>query len=192
MHTIIKTSYSQNNLGVFELTTQNHSDYCIKHGYTYHPVDEPYNPYIDVDEILGYLTEYDLVVTMGVDVLIQHPETPIERFAHDGVTMCRELQSGTLNADLILYTRAAIPILNKVADIQNEMKDGQTALNHLSIRTKGIYEEPMLQIAAPVMNDRLDYKNVCIEDYFALHYHTVGKMPTVTAKADGLKKDLNK
>ena len=170
MHTILKTSYSPNNRGVFELTTQNHDDYCLKHGYTYCPVDEPYNPYINVDEILGYLKEYELVVTMGVDLTIQHPEIPIEQFARKGITICPEIKSGILNADLVLYTRESVALLEKIKVEQVHMKDGQTAINHFSKRSNLIHREPMLQIAAPVMNDRLDYKNVCIEDYFALHY----------------------
>jgi len=190
MKALLKSSHSQANLDVFELTTKNHADYCSIHGYTYLPVEEPYNPRLDVKQLLSYLKKYDIVMTIGCDLLIQHPEWTIEEMLSRGITMCPELNSPTLNADLIIYTREAITTINKIADIQRRMRDGQTAFNHMKLRDKNIHVNPVLQIAAPVMNPTKDYSKVCVGDYFAVHYHTIGKRPDVLSKAEGLKKDL--
>lgn len=190
MKALIKSSHSRANLDVFELTTENHAAYCSRHGYAYLPVEESYNPYVDVPQLLSYLEEYDVVMTIGCDLLIQHPEWTIEKMLSPGITMCPELRSGTLNADLVIYTRESIPTINKIADIQRKMRDGQTAFNHMKLRDKNIHINPRLQIAAPVMNPTKDYSKVCVGDYFAVHYHTIGKRPDVLSKTEGLKKDL--
>lgn len=190
MKALLKSSHSQSNLDVFELTTKNHAAYCSRHGYTYLPVEEPYNPYLDSKQLLSYLEDYDIMMTIGCDLLIQHLEWCVEDLMSPGITMCPELNSTTLNADLIIYTREAITIINNIESIQRRMRDGQTAFNHMKLRDKNIYVNPMLQIAAPVMNPTQDYSKVCVGDYFAVHYHTIGKPPDVLSKAEGLKKDL--
>lgn len=179
------TSHSSNNQAVFDLTTKNHSDYCARHGYTYAPVTEPYNPRFDAEKVKGLLSGCDVVACFGCDVVIQHPEIPLDRYLHPGLTIGREL-TGTLNADLTLFTKDACGLIDEIADMSSRLPDSQQAINLLYKHRKMITVEPMIQIAAKEMNPTLDYSHVCYEDFFAVHYHSIGNKPVVCDKAKAL------
>jgi hypothetical protein len=194
MHAALITSHSQNNKTVFDLTTDNHREYCQRRSYDYIPNDEPYSPHMPTKYLLSILTGYDFIATMGVDLWIQHPEKPLEDFLRQGITLCPEFSGGTLNADFIVYKNCpeTIAVLEKVSLVQQSKKDGQQALNQLyKDGFPGIYSEKYMQIAAPVMNPCKSYKGFNTEDYFTLHFHTLGSAPYVFRKEEGLKRFLH-
>ena len=188
MRTVLRSSYGEGNRNVFALTTQNHAEYCKRHGYDYLPVEEKYNPYVDTDMLFKLLDDYDLVVTIGCDVVIQQLDTPVDKFFHRGIVMCKEYAGPTLNADLMLYNGArAGDILYRLSIFQQQRATGQAALNALYGKVPGIYNEPDMQIAAPSMNPKLDYSGVDFTKYFALHYHTLGEWANPPKKYEQLK-----
>jgi len=179
-------SVSPNNFKLFGLTYENHYGYVQKHGYDFLVYNEPYTPYIVTDRVRTLLHTYDVVITIGCDLLIQHPELSLV-YPHT-VTMCRELGHGCLNGDLIIYRSLpeTFKNLDTLDEYQYKFKDGQQALN----RCFSVHEEPMLQIAAPIMNPHKDYTGVNIEDYFAMHFHALGKLPDVTDKSTAIENFL--
>ena len=192
MKVLFKTSYSSNNLKVFKLTFDNHADYCSRHGYTYMPVDEPYSPRMDLDELEKCVKEYDIVCTIGVDLLIQYPDCLLEDFYHPGITLCKEV-GPTLNGDFILWGgEEGLQLIEELRKIEGKHWSTQAALNNMhSRKVPNIHLEPMMQIAAPSMNPNVDYTNINVDDYFALHYHTLGADANVGRKYERLKEDLD-
>ena len=187
------TSHSSNNQELFELTYPNHREYCERHGYTLFPDEEPYTAYTDTAKVRKLLSNYDIVVTMGVDLWIQRPEIPLSGLANDGITLCRELK-GTLNADLIIYKagQQTIRTLNAIDSFQHKFRDGQQALNRLSKDSRYIiFVNDKLQVAAPIMNPDIDYKDIDVSGYFALHFHKIGSRPIVGSKLSNLKEWLS-
>ena len=191
MNVVLISSHSANNKAVFDLTTKNHSDYCRLHGYFYRPIEEVYHPRIDIPFVLLLLENFDVVVSIGCDVVIQKQTCPIDRFISDGLTAGRELKSGTLNGDLLIMNKAAVPLLKEIDKLQNSAPDTQTVINQLQGKRSTIFVAPLLQVAAPSMNPSIDYSSVRVEDYFAIHYHAIGKVPLVEDKIKGLSADLN-
>lgn len=191
MKVVLISSHSANNKAVFDLTTKNHSDYCRLHGYFYRPIEEVYHPRSDIPFVLTLLENFDAVVNIGCDVVIQKQTCPIERFIKGGLTVGRELNSGTLNGDLLIMNKAAVPLLREIDSLQKSAPDTQTIINRLESKRGNIFVEPLLQVAAPTMNPSIDYSSICVEDYFAVHHHTIGKVPLVAEKIKGLSADLN-
>ena len=181
MKVVLTSSHSANNKAVFDLTTKNHSEYCKRHDYTYMPVEEPYHPKLDIPFVKKLINEYDVVVNIGCDVVIQHPETPITVYANPGVTVGRELL-GTLNGDLILFTKEAMSTVDAIDKLHRYMGSSQDAINFLAKHNNGIFVEPWLQIAAKELNTHLDYTYVCYNDYFAVHYQKIGYVPVINEK----------
>lgn len=186
MKVVLTSSYSANNKAVFDLTTKNHSDYCRLHGYFYRPIEEVYHPRMDIPFVLTLLENFDAVVNIGCDVVIQKQTWPIDRFISDGLTVGTELKSGTLNGDLLIMNKAAVPLLKEIDRLQKSAPDTQTIINRLQGKRPTIFVAPLLQVAAPTMNPSIDYISVRVEDYFAIHYHTIGKPPIVADKLKGL------
>ena len=184
------TSHSHNNQEVFELTSDNHFEYCKRHGYEYIPKDEPYNKYVDTKYLLSIIPRYDFIVTMGVDLWIQHPEIPIEQYLRQGITMCPQPTNQQLNADFIVWRncKETFDILNEISRVQPTVLDGQRALNQLyKTGFSGIYSEQYMQIAAPSINPVINEKGINSKEYFALHFHTLGISPNVSSKINALK-----
>ena len=175
MKLIFRTSYSQNNRKVFELTTKNHAEYCERHGYVYMPVEEKYSPYIDMGKAQwDLLNNADVLAFIGTDVLIQHPEKPLTDFVHDGITMCHDYPNGMLNGDMVLMSgKWAVYLCPKVAVLQQQRRSTDAAIELMRGKFKGIHDEPMMQIPAPNMNPTVDYSGVDTKDYFAIHYHAL-------------------
>ena len=194
MSVAIIVSYSANNRDVFEQSLPNHRDYSARHGYELVNIDEPYNCYVDTARVRDCLGRYSLVVCMGTDIIIRRPEIPLEFFARDGVAMCPEHGNGTLNGDLVLFSRgrATGEVLDALDVLQRQFRHGQEAINHLYRRgCRGIHSVGKMQIAAPAMNPGVDYSGVDLREYFALHYHQMGIAPIPAAKAAAMRKELN-
>ena len=190
MTVLLISSHSANNQNVFELSTDNHREYCERHGYTYRPVEEPYNPYTNTTLIGQVLQDFDVVVNIGCDCIIQHPETPVSDFVHSGFTIGKELHSDTMNADVIIWTREALQMFKDIERYQHNYNTGQEFINRLyKDWYPFIHIEPYLQIAAPRMNPTQNYKGIDTKRYWVIHYHTIGYSPVPRAKANAMKLD---
>ena len=190
MRVLLVSSHSANNQNVFELSTDNHREYSERHGYTYRPVEEPYNPYTNVDLIRQGLEEFDVVLNIGCDCIIQQAMTPVSALVHTGLTIGRELRSDTLNADVIIWDRSALSMLKDIERHQHKYHTGQDYINKMyKDWSPLITVDPYLQIAAPRMNLTQNYRGVCINRYWVLHYHTIGYSPVPRAKANAMKLD---
>lgn len=89
------TSYSNNNLNVFNKSLPNHEQYCKLHNYDLINYKESYNKYIDAQRILDLFQKYEIVISFGTDVIIKRLFDPIENYINNfnGITMCREFNS---------------------------------------------------------------------------------------------------
>ena len=74
------TSYSDNNINVFNKSLPNHEKYCNIHNYDLINFKEPYNKYIDAQRVLDLLEKYELVISFGTDVIIKRLFDPIENY----------------------------------------------------------------------------------------------------------------
>lgn len=184
------TSHSANNLDVYNASLLNHTEYCRRHDYALIANDETYNPRLNVDQMLWLLKIYDVVVTMGCDLLIQHPAQPLTDFVSPVISICPEILSGTLNADFIVYHRSPLLMnfLHMFRQRQGAFPDSQQLLNVLyQDGNQAIRVFPKMQLASPLMNSGVDYSGINIEDYFALHFHTVGSAPNPVDKAEKMR-----
>ena len=194
MKIVFTSSYSKNNIEVYNLSLDNHVRYCQKHGYDLSTYNEPYSPYLDVERLRYFFDQgYDAIVNIGTDVIIKKMDIPITDYMDglDGLIMCREITNGnSLNGDFIIMIRGKETdnILNVLDSNQRRYNSAQDCLNFNNLP---IHESPYLQIAAPNMNPSIDYSKFNLNDYFSFHYHTIGHAPSVRCKADGMKRDLN-
>lgn len=193
MKTVFTSSYSNNNIGVFNLSLKNHVDYCKKHGYDLINYKEEYSPHLDISRIKQLFKDgYDIIVTIGTDVIIQKMNSPITDYiaSDTGITMCREIANGhALNGDLIILIKSGIldNTLDTLENTQYRFDSTQSCINKNKIP---VSNSPWLQIAAPNMNPAINYSPFNINDYFSIHYHTIGKVPAVTEKIVGMRKGL--
>jgi len=107
--------------------------------------------------------------------------------------MCPEIQSGTLNADFIVYHRSPqlFNFLHTFKRRQPFFPDSQQLFNTLYKEgSRDIAVFPKMQLASPLMNSGVDYSGIDIEDYFALHFHTVGSAPDPVDKAEKMRQYL--
>lgn len=187
-------SWSQNNREVFELSLPNHTQYCARHGYHLQNIEEPYNKYVDTDRIRQNLERFDVVVTLGTDVVFQHMECPLwPFFPLHGIAMAPQHGDGVLNGDFIIFTRCdeTTAILDCLDTFQHSRQHGQEALNEMYVGGGyWICAFPHLQIAAPAMNPGVDYSSVDVSEYLALHYHTMGAVPVPKDKAAAMRQDI--
>lgn len=77
------TSYSDNNIDVFNKSLQNHERYCNLHNYDLINFKEPYNKYIDAQRILDLLEKYEVVISFGTDIIIKHMFDPIKMYINN-------------------------------------------------------------------------------------------------------------
>jgi hypothetical protein len=193
MKIVFLTSHSANNLDVFMSSLKNHQDYCNKHMYTLINCEGPYSVYVDMALIKSFFKkDYDIVVIIGTDVLIQKLDNPITAYmpVNSGITMCREIANGNaLNGDFIIISKSceSDELLTSLQDTQKRFATTQDCLNELQSR---IHVSPYLQIAAPSMNPTIDYTKFNLGDYFSVHYHTIGAAPIVSEKAKAMRADL--
>jgi hypothetical protein len=184
------TSHSPDNQEVFELTRDNHSDYCKRHGYTYIPNEEPYSWYIDPKYAAKVLDDHEYVFFIGCDLFIQRPSTTLEELSADGVAMCRELKSGLLNGDSIIFKHCdnSYKALDWLLKNQHKYPHTQSALNALcKEQPELVHNVPYTQIAFPEMNPSIDYRPIDLDKYFALHFFTLGKQAVIKEKIRFLK-----
>ena len=133
---IFWSSYSDNNLNVFNKSLLNHQKYCNIHKYDLLNFKESYNRYIDVQRILDLFEKYDIVITIGTDIIIKRMQDPIENYIDNSfcITMCREVsKQKVLNGDFIIYIKSdeTFKILNNIKANQLKYVDGQSFLNNL-------------------------------------------------------------
>lgn len=171
-------SHSENNRLVFELSTINHSRYCEKHNYDILNVCEPYIRTIPVDKIKALLSVYDIVATVGSDILFTNINKPITEYPIRDITMAREQHPmKTLNGDFVVFTRNSN--LVDLEKIQNETHDAQAALNVLGDKINVCDE---LQKADPAMNPSFS-ELLWKPGDFSIHFHQYGVIPNVYHKA---------
>lgn len=77
------TSYSDNNINVFNKSLPNHEQYCKLHNYDLINYKELYNKYIDAQRILDLLEKYEVVISFGTDIIIKRMFDPIEMYINN-------------------------------------------------------------------------------------------------------------
>lgn len=190
------TSYSDNNLNVFNLSLHNHDMYCKQHNYSLINYKEPYNKYINVNRILNLFNDYDIVISIGTDIIFKRIDDEIDRYIDQhGITMCREIHHlHVLNGDFIIYTNCEETkhILKLINDNQRKYEHGQAYINYLTDNNLiNINNSQYLQIAAPVRNSNYDYSKYDLNKYLTFHYHTLGWAPNPNRKYHYMYNDLN-
>lgn len=108
MKTCILQTHSAENEALYQLTLPNHADYAGRHGYDMIQMNIPYAVAMrrSLSIVEETLKQYDLVFTVGSDVLFTSPEVALTRFLRgdEGVVISLEDIGGSrCNADTILW-----------------------------------------------------------------------------------------
>ena len=173
-------SLSKNNGNCYQLSRDSLFAYCCRHGYDILHKFQSYSKYNDCQTILQLFSKYDYVVTIGVDIFIERPEIKLQELSRGPVTMGVQLgkdgsliKENTFNGDFIIYKNCpqTIAILQTMKDQQLKYSSGQTYINN-KIRDK-ISVCYQLQVAAPSMNQHVDYSHVDVSSFFCIHFHWI-------------------
>ena len=125
------TSYSDNNINVFNKSLPNHEQYCKLHNYDLINFKEPWNVCVDIQRVLNLLEKYEIVISFGTDIIIKRMNDSIEKYISDinGVTMCRQFHPlKDLNGDFIIYPKSeeTYKILKLIDEIQQKLRLDRT------------------------------------------------------------------
>lgn len=73
-------THSKNNEALYELTLKNHVKYCDTHNYDMVQINCEYSSYMDFNLLNFLFNYYDVVFTMGSDVIITNYNIPLTSF----------------------------------------------------------------------------------------------------------------
>lgn len=81
MKIVVLSNYGDSIADLNALTAPNKQAYCDKHGYTFENINHPYAEHVKWLEIIrDRVSKYDVVMTVGCDVLFMNQTLKIERF----------------------------------------------------------------------------------------------------------------
>lgn len=108
MRTCLLQTHSRVNEDLFQLTLPNHAAYCGRHEYDMVQLNRSYKDVMEngLDYIEAQLARYDLVLSVGSDIIFTRPDIPLSEF-DDGVHSVfigeEGLGSAAVNFDLVLW-----------------------------------------------------------------------------------------
>lgn len=123
MKVLAVTSHSKNNESLYNLTIKNHIDYFNKYGISYLTLIDDYNKFIDVQFFKNLLLNYELVFTVGSDVLFTDFNRNIFDFLdlNKDINVCEEgLGVSITNGEIVFYKRGCEKFLDVVDILQKE------------------------------------------------------------------------
>jgi len=131
MKTLILKTHSPENARLYQASISNHVQYAERHGYDLLTLNRPYSEVMlsCLDLIKNALKEYDMVVTVGSDVLFTRMETPMSFFLFPedvGVVISDEDIGGSaVNADLIIWrdNAAGERVMARLQAMHADLKD---------------------------------------------------------------------
>jgi hypothetical protein len=116
--------HSKNNEQLFQLTLQNHAEYCGKYEYHMFNLNLPYNINLDIPLILGLLNTFGAVIAMGSDIWFTNMDIEIMSLVKTDAAMtmgqdpCADIPA---NGDLVIFqnTPKIKSLLEKIGKIQD-------------------------------------------------------------------------
>jgi hypothetical protein len=111
MRVLIRSNWSENIRGLYDICSPNHLAYCKRWGYDYVASELDYQNYnkvtlIDMMGLKANLAEYDVVMTIGMDTLFMNHDISVRDVfePYDNVLIARE-ETGwwPMNNDVMIY-----------------------------------------------------------------------------------------
>ena len=111
MRVLIRSNWSENIRGLYDVCSPNHLAYCKRWGYDYLANELDYQNYnkvtlIDMMGLKANLAEYDVVMTIGMDTLFMNHDISVRDVfeSYDSVLVARE-ETGwwPINNDVMIY-----------------------------------------------------------------------------------------
>jgi hypothetical protein len=125
MKPIMLNMHSKNNEQLFQLTLQNHAEYCGKYEYHMLNLNVPYVPFFDIPLILGLLNTFGAVIALGSDIWFTNMDIEIMSLTKPDAAMtmgedpCADIPA---NGDFIVFqkTPKTAELLHKIDKKQRE------------------------------------------------------------------------
>ena len=157
---LLLSSYSKNNLEVFELTHKNHQAYAEKWCLDTLNVQEPYNPHNNFKELKLLLQIYKTVISVGADILFTKFNKDIREFNDEKypVVIQEESKGATVNGDFIFFNKALLPVIDEFNSEDAKRNTTQTYLNRIR-NTGKVFVHPIrtIQSLSP-FDDRKQFR----------------------------------
>lgn len=111
MRVLIRSNWSENIRGLYDVCSKNHWEYCKRWGYDYLATELDYQNYnkvtlIDMMGLKQNLADYDVVMTIGMDTLFMNHDVSVRDVfePYDSVLVARE-ETGwwPINNDVMIY-----------------------------------------------------------------------------------------
>ena len=123
MKPLMLNIHSKNNEKLYQLTLQNHAEYCGKYEYHMFNLNLPYNINLDVSMIAGLVDTFGAVIMLGSDIWFTNMGIDIMSLVKpdSAVTMGEDpCASFPVNGDFMVFqkTPKTIPFLQKIDQIQ--------------------------------------------------------------------------
>ena len=193
MKVIMLSDYSQNNMDVFNFTVINHIQYCQKYNIDFLSVMKPYSPRVDFGLIENLFERYDVVITIGTDILITNfDKNVLDYKGNCTLTIQEECPNGSVNGDFMIF--------DKNYDYQryfdffkrNQMfyKSFQDLINY-NKKLESILKLPVRTIQS-IFPYGINAHNMKIKESlwkpgdFSVHCHRPGKAPDKNHKIEDL------
>ena len=127
MKPVMLNIHSKNNEQLFQLTLQNHAEYCGKYEYSMLNLNIPYSINLDIPMISGLLSTFGAVIMLGSDIWFTNMDIEIMSLVKPDAAMtmgqdpCADIPA---NGDLVIFqnTPKIKSLLEKIGKIQDSEK----------------------------------------------------------------------
>jgi hypothetical protein len=127
MKPLMLNIHSKNNEQLFQLTLQNHAEYCGKYEYSMLNLNLPYNINLDIPLILGLLNTFGAVIALGSDIWFTNMDIDVMSLVKPDAAMtmgqdpCADIPA---NGDFVIFqnTPKIKSLLEKIGKIQDSEK----------------------------------------------------------------------
>jgi len=127
MKPLMLNIHSKNNEQLFQLTLQNHAEYCGKYEYSMLNLNIPYSINLDIPMISGLLSTFGAVIMLGSDIWFTNMDIEIMSLVKPDAAMtmgqdpCADIPA---NGDLVIFqnTPKIKSLLEKIGKIQDSEK----------------------------------------------------------------------
>lgn len=204
MKILMTSNYSLNNKRLFDLTIKNHFDYCSKFNIDMLNTISEYNPKNNFSELKKLFELYDVIITVGTDILFTNFNKDIREFNDFNKPLTIQ-NEGTysVNGDFIFWNKTILKndFINFLENLDKTNPNTQETINQLVRKpNKQLFHQKInilpprtLQSICPYGNQN----NKSIQNFiwkngdFSIHAHRPGFAPNVDEKIDAITKFLN-
>lgn len=204
MKILMTSNYSLNNKKLFDLTIKNHFDYCSKFNIDMLNTMSKYNPKNNFSELKKLFELYDVIITVGTDILFTNFNKDIREFNDFNKPLTIQ-HEGTysVNGDFIFWNKTILKndFINLLENLDKTNPNTQETINQLVRKpNKQLFHQKInilpprtLQSICPYGNQN----NKSIQNFiwkngdFSIHAHRPGFAPNVYEKIDAITKFLN-